>query len=142
VCACVCVCVCACVCVCVCVCACVRVCVICVCVVCACVCACECASCSTPAARKESGTLKISKNKSLEKRCPEFGSNFGYIKKLHLTERGVAGSDPSTQGRSPVVIEVLFHSRDILTRGIQSEIVLGYLYYLGFYTVRSGVVHS
>jgi len=56
-------------------------------------------------------------------------------------ERGVAGSDPSTRGRSPVVIEVLFHSRPISTRGIQSESVLGYLYYLGFYAVRSGVVH-
>ena len=53
----------------------------------------------------------------------------------------MAGSDPSTRGRSPVVLEVLFHSRVISTRGIQSEIVLGHLYYLGFHTVRSGVVH-
>ena len=58
-----------------------------------------------------------------------------------IEERGVAGSDPSTRGRSPVVLEVLFCSRAISTRGIQSEIVLGYLYYLGFCTVRSGVIH-
>jgi len=46
----------------------------------------------------------------------------------------VAGLDPNTRGRSPVVLEVLFHPRTISMRGIQSEIVLGYLYYLGFYT--------
>jgi len=56
-------------------------------------------------------------------------------------ERGLTGSDPSTRGRIPVVLEVLFHSRAISTREIQNEIVLGYLYYLGFYTVRSGVIH-
>jgi len=34
-----------------------------------------------------------------------------------------------------VVLEVLFHSRALSKRGIQSEIVLGYLHYLGFGTV-------
>ena len=38
-------------------------------------------------------------------------------------ERGMAGSDPSTRGRSPVVLEVLFHSRTLSKRGIQSEIM-------------------
>jgi len=56
-------------------------------------------------------------------------------------ERGVDGSDPSMWGRSPVVLAEQFHSRAISTRGIQSEIVLSYLYYLGFCTVRRGVVH-
>jgi len=60
---------------------------------------------------------------------------------IAVEERGVAGSDPSTRGRSPVVLEVLFHSRAISTRRIQSEIVLGYLHYLDFCTVRSGVAH-
>jgi len=50
-------------------------------------------------------------------------------------ERGVAGSDPSTRGRSPVVLEVLFHSRALSIAEIQSEIVLGYFYYLDFCTV-------
>jgi len=73
--------------------------------------------------------------------------------KLRVTEKfvlkipnqgreGEAGSDPSKRGRSPVVLGVLFHSRVISTRGIQSEIVRGYLHYLGFCTVQSGVVHS
>jgi len=48
------------------------------------------------------------------------------------TERGVAGSDPSTRGRSPVVLEVRFRSRDFSIAEIQSEIVLGYLHYLDF----------
>jgi len=47
-------------------------------------------------------------------------------------------SDPCTWGRSPVVLEVLLHSRAISTQG---EIVLDYLHYLGFCTVRSGVAH-
>jgi len=47
-----------------------------------------------------------------------------------MLQRGLAGSDPSTWGRIPVVLEVLFHSRAISTRGIQSEIVLGHLHYL------------
>jgi len=59
-------------------------------------------------------------------------------------ERGVAGSDPRTRGRSLVVLEVLFHSRAIPTRGIQSEIVIGYfitlvfaLFEAGWYTCRN-----
>jgi len=63
-------------------------------------------------------------------------------RETHMSvERGVAGSDPSMRCRSPVILEVPFLSRAISTRGIQNEIVLGYLYYLGFCTVRSGVVH-
>jgi len=56
-------------------------------------------------------------------------------------EGGVPGSDPSTRGRCPVVLEVLFHSRTISTQGIQSEILLDYVHYLGFCTVWSGVVN-
>jgi len=40
-------------------------------------------------------------------------------------ERGVAGSDPSTWGRIPVVLEVRFRSRAFSIAEIQSEIVLG-----------------
>ena len=50
-------------------------------------------------------------------------------------ERGMAGTDPSTRGRSPVVLEVRFRSRAFSKAEIQSEIVLGYLHYLGFCTV-------
>ena len=50
-------------------------------------------------------------------------------------ERGMAGTDPSTRGRSPVVLEVRFRSRAFSIAEIQSEIVLGYLNYLGFCTV-------
>jgi len=50
-------------------------------------------------------------------------------------ERGVAGSDPSTRGRSPVVLEVRFRSRAFSIAEIQSEIVIGYLHYLDFCTV-------
>ena len=57
-------------------------------------------------------------------------------------ERGVAGTDPSTRGRSPVVLEVRFRSRVQTKAEIQSEIVLGYLHYLGFCTVWRLVVHS
>jgi len=46
----------------------------------------------------------------------------------------MAGTDPSTRGRSPVVLEVRFRSRALLKAEIQSEIVLGYLHYLGFCT--------
>jgi len=46
-----------------------------------------------------------------------------------------AGSDPSTWGRSPVVLEVLFRCRALSIVEIQSEIVLGYLHYLDFGTV-------
>ena len=53
----------------------------------------------------------------------------------HGTERGVAGTDPSTRGRSPVVLEVRFRSRAQTKAEIQSEIVLGYLHYLGFFTI-------
>ena len=52
-----------------------------------------------------------------------------------LLERGMAGTDPSTRGRSPVVLEVRFRSRAFSIAEIQSEIVLGYLHYLGFRTV-------
>ena len=58
------------------------------------------------------------------------------------TKRGVFGLDPSTQGRSPVVLEVRFRSRALLKSEIQSEIVPGYLHYLGFCTVLRLVVHS
>jgi hypothetical protein len=54
---------------------------------------------------------------------------------VRYLERGVAGSDPSTRGRSPVVLEVRFRSRAQTNAEIQSEIVLGYLHYLGFCTV-------
>ena len=50
-------------------------------------------------------------------------------------ERGVAGSDPSTRGRSPVVLEVLFRSRALSIAEFQSDIVLGYLHYLDFCAV-------
>jgi len=50
-------------------------------------------------------------------------------------ERGVAGSDPITRGRSPVVLEVRFRSRAFSIAEIQSEIVLGYLHYLDFCAV-------
>jgi len=50
-------------------------------------------------------------------------------------EGGVAGSDPSTRGRSPVVLEVRFCSRAFSIAEIQNEIVLGYLHYLDFCTV-------
>jgi len=50
-------------------------------------------------------------------------------------ERGMAGTDPSKRGRSPVVLEVRFRSRAQTNAEIQSEIVLGYLHYLGFCTV-------
>jgi len=50
-------------------------------------------------------------------------------------ERGVAGSDPSTWGQIPVVLEVRFRSRAFSIAEIQSEIVLGYLHYLDFGTV-------
>jgi len=52
-----------------------------------------------------------------------------------VRERGVAGTDPSTRGRSPVVLEVRFRSRAFSIAEIQSEIVLGYLHYLDFCTV-------
>ena len=57
-------------------------------------------------------------------------------------ERGVAGKDPSMRGRSPVVLEVRFRSRAQTNAEIQSEIVLGYLHYLGFFTFSMMVVHS
>ena len=47
----------------------------------------------------------------------------------------MAGTDHSKRGRSPVVLEVRFRSRALLKAEIQSEIVLGYLHYLGFCTV-------
>jgi len=50
-------------------------------------------------------------------------------------EGGVAGSDPSTRGRSPVVLEVRFCSRALSIAEIQNEIVLGYLHYLDLCTV-------
>jgi len=55
--------------------------------------------------------------------------------KFIRNEREVAGLDPSTRGRSPVVLEVQFHSRAFSIAEIQSEIVLGYLHYLDFCTV-------
>ena len=63
-------------------------------------------------------------------------------RKRRYPERGVAGLDPSTRGRSPVVLEVRFRSRALFKAEIQSEIVPGYLYYLGFCTVWRRVVHS
>jgi len=54
----------------------------------------------------------------------------GLIMIARFHERGVAGSHPSTRGRSPVVLEVLFHSRVLFKAEIQIEIVLGYLQYL------------
>jgi len=53
----------------------------------------------------------------------------------HIPEGGVAGSDPSTRGRSPVVLEVRFRSRALFKAEIQSNIVLGYLHYLDLCTV-------
>ena len=50
-------------------------------------------------------------------------------------ERGVAGLDPTTRGRSPVLLEVQFRSRTLLKAEIQSEIVPGYLHYHVFCTV-------
>ena len=47
----------------------------------------------------------------------------------------MAGTDPSTRGRSPVVLEVRIRSRAFSIAEIQSEIVLGYLHYLDFCTV-------
>jgi len=66
--------------------------------------------------------------------CRRLNSSFNFGRPWHM-ERGVAGSDPSTRGRSPVVLEVRFRSRALLKAEIQSEIVLGYLHYLGFCTV-------
>jgi hypothetical protein len=57
------------------------------------------------------------------------------LKEEDTLERRVAGLDPSTRGRSPVVLEVRFRSRALLKAEIQSEIVPGYLHYLGFCTV-------
>jgi len=51
------------------------------------------------------------------------------------SERGVAGFDPSTWGRNPVVLDVRFRSRVLFKAEIQSDIVPGYLHYLGFCTV-------
>jgi len=53
----------------------------------------------------------------------------------HVPEGGVAGSDPGTQGRSPVVLEVQFRSRALFKAEIQSQIGLGYLHYLDLCTV-------
>jgi len=50
-------------------------------------------------------------------------------------DRGVVGLDPSTRGRIPMVLEVLFRSRTLLKTEIQGQIVPGYLHYLGFCTV-------
>jgi len=54
---------------------------------------------------------------------------------VEQVERGVAVLDTSTRGRSTVVLEVRFRSRALFKAEIQSEIVPGYLYYLGFCTV-------
>ena len=58
-----------------------------------------------------------------------------WLSSARFTERGVAGSDPSTRGRDPVVLKVRFRSRAFSIAEIQSEIVLGYLHYLDFCTV-------
>jgi len=50
-------------------------------------------------------------------------------------ERGITGLDPSRRGRSPEVPEVRSRSRALLEAEIQSEIVTGYLHYIGFCTV-------
>jgi len=79
----------------------------------------------------------------LPKRRPPLPRELGFpaikvsscSQKLARTERGVAGLDPSTRGRSPVVLEVRFRSRALLKAEIQSEIVPSYLHYLGFCTV-------
>ena len=46
-----------------------------------------------------------------------------YAQKRGTHERGVAGLDPSTWGRSPVVLEVRFRCRALFKVEIQSEIV-------------------
>ena len=77
-------------------------------------------------------TLKLKKYRTASKL--DIKENVLYIE-WSLDERGVAGSDPSTRGRSPVVLEVRFRSRAFSIVEIQSEIVLGYLHYLDFCTV-------
>jgi len=49
-------------------------------------------------------------------------------------ERGVVGSDLSTRGRSPLVLEVRFRSRALFKGMILSEIVVDFLHYLDFCT--------
>ena len=57
------------------------------------------------------------------------------FRRFNEDQRGVAGLDPSLRGRSPVVLEVRFRPRALFKAEIQSEIVPGYLHYLGFCTV-------
>lgn len=57
-----------------------------------------------------------------------------------LLQRGMADTDPSTRGRSSVVLEVHFRSRSFLKMQIQIEILPCYLHYLDYCTVQRSVV--
>ena len=75
------------------------------------------------------------KKKLLKRVGSAYYLQMGLIMIARFHERGVAGSQPSTRGRSPMVLEVLFHSRALFKAEIQIEIVLGYLHYLELCTV-------